>query len=111
MRARALRVQQTDAEARLWHHLRNRQFLGLKFRRQHPIGAYFADFACLEIGLIIELDGSQHQSAEAYDAHRAAVMQDHGFRTVRFWTHHVLTQTESVLTALWQLAQPRTHTP
>ena len=65
VRARALRRQQTEAEALLWRHLRSRQVLGLKFRRQHPIGPYFADFACIDIGLVIELDGGQHADDSA----------------------------------------------
>jgi very-short-patch-repair endonuclease len=52
-----LRQHQTDAENLLWYRLRNRQLLDLKFRRQRPIGKYIADFACIEIGLVIELDG------------------------------------------------------
>jgi very-short-patch-repair endonuclease len=53
VRARALRQSQTDAEVLLWSKLRARQMQGLKFRRQHPLGNYFADFACIEIGLKI----------------------------------------------------------
>jgi very-short-patch-repair endonuclease len=70
VRARELRDNQTDAEGLLWSKLRNRQMLGLKFRRQRPVGIYFADFACLEIGLIIELDRGQHSEtpAKEYDA-------------------------------------------
>ncbi|HBT40703.1 MAG TPA: endonuclease domain-containing protein, partial [Rhodospirillaceae bacterium] len=50
----------TDAERRLWRALRNRQLDGHKFRRQHPIPPYVADFACVERGLIVEVDGGQH---------------------------------------------------
>ena len=59
VRARALRTSSTDAEALLWHHLRDRRLAGYKFRRQRPIGAYFADFACLESALVVELDGGR----------------------------------------------------
>ena len=59
VRARALRQSQTDAEALLWSKLRDRRLLGLKFRRQRPIAGYFADFACVEIGMAIEIDGGQ----------------------------------------------------
>ena len=68
MRARALRKTQTDAENLLWHHLRDRRLLDLKFRRQRPIGKYIADFACLEVGLVIELDGGQHVEQLAYES-------------------------------------------
>ena len=58
-RARRLRRASTDAEIRLWSRLRNRQ-LGVKFRRQYQIGPYFADFCCIERGLVVEADGGQH---------------------------------------------------
>lgn len=58
--ARKLRTDMTDAERRLWSLLRNRRGGGRKFRRQHPIGPYIADFACVERRLIIEADGGQH---------------------------------------------------
>ena len=97
VRARALRKAQTDAETLLWSHLRDRRFQGLKFRRQRPIGPYFADFACIEIGLVIEVDGGQHGEQVEYDVRRAAVMKENGFQTLRFWNHEVLGQTEAVL--------------
>ena len=98
-RARQLRHGQTEAEARLWKHLRDRQLLGLKFRRPRPIGPYFADFACLEAGVVIELDGGQHNEdhAVAQDQEREAFMRQAGLTTLRFWNHEVLTQTEAVL--------------
>jgi very-short-patch-repair endonuclease len=58
--ARKLRKEQTEAERRLWWHLRNRQLEGWKFRRQFPIGHYIVDFACIDARLIVELDGGQH---------------------------------------------------
>ena len=62
VRAKELRANSTDAETLLWQRLRNRQLLDLKFRRQRPIGPYIADFACIEGGLVIELDGGRHVS-------------------------------------------------
>lgn len=101
-RVRALRHAQTDAQALLWSSLRSRRLPGLKFRRQHPIGHYFADFACVEVGLVIELDGGQHaeEAAERKDASRAAAMAAAGFTTKRFWNHEVLQQTAAVLDAI-----------
>lgn len=86
VRARALRQGQTDAEALLWSRLRSRQLLGLKFRRQHPLGNYFADFACIEIGLIVELDGGQHGEDRAvdYDKNRTEALLAMGFQVLRF---------------------------
>jgi very-short-patch-repair endonuclease len=83
--ARNLRRNQTSAESKLWSVLRNRQVDGLKFRRQHPIGRYIADFCCEEIGLIIELDGSQHADATVADAQRTMVLEDMKYTVLRFW--------------------------
>lgn len=110
VRARSLRQDSTDAERLLWYRLRNRQFMGLKFRRQRPIGNYFADFACMEIGLVIEIDGGQHAAQAGYDLHRAAEMKRLGFQTVRFWNHEVLQQTDAVMGRLRQIAEALTPT-
>ena len=108
--ARALRRDSTDAERRLWSKLRGRRFLGLRFRRQHPIDKYFADFACLEIGLVIELDGSQHmQPAEhSRDATRTAVLAAHGFEVIRFWDNDVLRDVDAVLQSIAHVVSRRT---
>ena len=110
VRARGLREDQTDAEALLWSKLLGRQLLGLKFRRQHPLGKYFADFACIEIGLVIELDGGQHAelAAVAYDQRRSDAMSALGFQTLRFWDNDVLRQTEAVMQTIWQTASTLT---
>jgi very-short-patch-repair endonuclease len=112
VRARALRQSQTDAEALLWSKLRARQIAGLKFRRQHSIGKYFADFACIEFGLIVELDGGQHAEAAAiaHDRRRSDDLAAMGFRILRFWDHQVLTETEAVLQEIWRTAQALTPT-
>ena len=67
--AKSLRREMTDGERLLWKRLRSEQ-LGFKFRRQHPLGGYVADFACLAPKLIVEIDGSQHVDQQAYDAKR-----------------------------------------
>ena len=112
VRARALRHGQTDAEALLWSKLRSRQIGGLKFRRQHPVGPYLADFACIEFGLVIELDGGQHGEAEmiVLDEKRAGHMADLGFQTLRFWNNDVLLQTQAVLEKILQFAGTLTPT-
>ncbi|RYX91724.1 MAG: endonuclease domain-containing protein [Comamonadaceae bacterium] len=112
MRARALRQNQTDAEALMWSKLRDRRFLNLKFRRQHPISGYFADFACIDIMLVVELDGGQHADAAdaLHDARRADDMAAEGFTTVRFWNNDVLAQTESVMAQLLVRVQALTPT-
>jgi len=110
VRARALRANQTDAEALLWSKLRARQIGNLKFRRQRPIGLYFADFACMEIGLVIELDGGQHaeESGNRNDQQRSDAMAVLGFQTLRFWNHEVLTETNAVLEKILQIAETLT---
>jgi very-short-patch-repair endonuclease len=110
VRARELRGASTDAELLLWSKLRGRQFAGLKFRRQRPIGSYFADFACVEIGLVIELDGGQHVDAAKYDSRREQAMRAFGFTTLRFWDNEVLTQTDAVLERIRLTAQTLTPT-
>ena len=83
-RARNLRKTQTEAEQLLWCSLRNRRFLGYKFRRQYIIGGYITDFVCLEHKLIIELDGQQHQAQQEYDGIRTNYLKALGFRVSAF---------------------------
>ncbi|MFJ3260268.1 endonuclease domain-containing protein [Pseudomonas sp. NPDC086581] len=97
--ARQLRRRQTDAESWLWGDLRDRRFLGLKFRRQVPCGIYVLDFYCHELQLAVELDGGQHLES-ARDAERDAWLVGQGVRVVRFWNHDVLLRTDVVLEAL-----------
>src|ERR1700676_1902620 len=88
--ARELRHEQTNAERVLWNVLHNRQVLNLKFRRQHPIGNYIADFCCIEKGLIIELDGSQHLERGKQDAERTKWLNERGFEVLRLSNGDVL---------------------
>jgi len=99
-RAKGLRKQLTDAERRLWYLLRGRRLKGWKFRRQHPVGPYVADFACLECRLIIEVDGGQHVQNQAADEKRSGYLRDQGFTVLRFWNSDVLNDTERVLEAI-----------
>jgi len=96
-RARSLRNHTTDTEQYLWRYLRGHQLGGHRFRRQVPIGNYIADFACLEVKLIIELDGGQHQEQGEYDARRDLQMEAQGFRVLRFWDNQVFQETQAVL--------------
>jgi very-short-patch-repair endonuclease len=95
-RARALRRDSTDSERHLWRLLRARRFAGHKFRRQHPIGPFTADFACTAARLVIEADGGQHADAPA-DARRTAWLQARGWCVLRFWNPDVLTHPEHVI--------------
>jgi len=93
--ARKLRRRSTDAENRLWYHLRGRRFEGAKFTRQFPLGPYVADFACRAAHLVVELDGGQH--SEAADANRTRAIEGFGYRVIRFWNNDVLENIEGVL--------------
>ena len=100
-RATTLRRHATDAEVVLWQRLRRRQILGLRFRRQVPIGPYIADFACLESKIIIEIDGSQHLNSE-HDRVRDRFLRECGFRLLRYWSHDVLRETDAVMEAIYK---------
>ena len=97
--ARTLRRTMTDAEQQLWHYLRNRAFVGFKFRRQHPIGPYVADFACVERRLVVELDGSQHLESTR-DKCRDRWLESQGYRVLRFWNHEVFLEIDGVMEAV-----------
>lgn len=99
--ARALRTKQTDAERKLWSRLRARQVRDLKFRRQHPIPPYIADFCCVEKKLITKLDGSQHD--EKTDETRARFLECQGWQILRCWDNDTLSQTDAVFEAIWDV--------
>jgi very-short-patch-repair endonuclease len=95
-RARQLRRDATTVERRLWSQLCNRQLEGHKFVRQYPIGPFFADFACREAKLVIELDGGQHADS-ATDAGRTAYLKAQGYRVLRFWNNDVWENIDGVV--------------
>lgn len=97
-RARELRRNATDAERKLWVSLRE-AFPGAKFRRQVPLGSYFADFCSHATRLVIEVDGGQHAEAADYDAARTRFIGE-GYRVIRFWNHDVLGNAEGVLATI-----------
>jgi very-short-patch-repair endonuclease len=100
-RARQLRRASTDAEKRLWQALRSK-LPQCKWRRQFPVGPYFADFACFAERLIIELDGGQHPDAIGYDEARSHFIRAQGYPVVRFWNNEVLTNADGVLERIAQ---------
>ena len=95
-RARELRRVENEAEERLWSDLRGRRLNGYKFVRQLPIGPYFADFACREANLVVEVDGSQHAGSRR-DLIRDETMNGNGWSVLRFWHTDILQERESVL--------------
>ena len=96
--AARLRRERTEAEDRFWQAVRNRQIDGHKFRFQHSLWPYVADFACLEAKLIVEIDGGQH--SEDADRERTAALEARGFQLLRFWNNDVLTNLEGVITVV-----------
>ena len=104
--ARELRKNLTDAEQRLWSHLRHRQIGHCRFRRQAPIGPYIVDFVCFEKRLIVELDGSQHAVQVEADVRRTNWFNAQGFRVIRFWNHQVFEDREGVLEAICMALDP-----
>jgi len=98
--ARALRRRSTDAERALWAILRNRQLSGFKFRRQHSIGPFVADFACVDAALAVEVDGGQHATALQSDSRRSAILAARGFTVIRFWNNEVLDNIDGVREAI-----------
>jgi very-short-patch-repair endonuclease len=99
-RAKRLRRDLTDVERKLWRWLRDRGLGGAKFRRQHPIGRYVVDFACVEAGLVVEVDGGQHAERRAQDAARTRYLEAQGFRVIRFWNNEVSENIEGVMATI-----------
>ena len=100
--------QQTDAEQLLWHLLRDNNFYGFKFRRQHPVDSYVLDFYCHEAQLGIELDGGHHNEADqqSKDKKRTAFLREQGMEVIHFWNNEVLRETEGVLESLHEALTP-----
>ena len=101
--SRRLRREQTDAGSKLWARLRDRQLCNAKFRRQHAIGPFIADFCTVERGLVIELDGGQHATQARADQGRSAYLERSGYRVLRFWDNEVLMNMEAVLEQIFQV--------
>lgn len=99
--AKENRNNSTEAERLLWFYLSNKQF-GVRFRRQHIIGQYVADFACLEKMLVVELDGGYHSLLEQQisDEQRTADLQEWGYRVIRFTNEELFLVIDLVLTKI-----------
>ena len=83
----------------------------MKFRRQFPIAGFIADFACVEVKLVVELDGGQHVERTVEDADRTARIEGNGYRVLHFWNDDVLLRTDDVLEVIWREAASRKATP
>ena len=117
--ARAMRHESTWAEKTLWRQLRNRKLEGLKFRRQQPLGSYILDYYCAEKGLVVELDGGQHDIPEEreYDVRRTDFLQKEGLEVLRFWNSQIRENLPWVLelirrkAGVWAMGDPETPHP
>ena len=89
----------------IWFKLRARQILGLKFRRQEPIGEYIVDFVCLEKRIIIEIDGGQHDVLRAQDKKRDSELISQGFQVLRFWNNEVIDNIEGVMGKICEVCE------
>jgi very-short-patch-repair endonuclease len=95
--ARLLRKNMTSSEKRLWERLNHKQIRGLRFRRQHPIDFFIADFYCHEVKLVVEIDGDIHLQRKEYDNGRSAEMEKHGIKIIRFNNSDVEDNIEMVI--------------
>jgi len=105
-----MRHSATDAERLLWMLLRARRVAGTKFRRQHPVGPFIADFACLASRIIVEADGGQHAD-NPDDARRTAWLRAHGWRVMRFWNNEILDNPEGVVAVIERALEDGTPSP
>jgi very-short-patch-repair endonuclease len=96
--ARNLRRKESDAERKLRSKLCSRQFINLKFRRQHPIGKYIVDFVSLEKKIVVEVDGGQHNEPGNMekDERRTSWLENEGYHVIRFWNNDVIPNIEGV---------------
>jgi very-short-patch-repair endonuclease len=107
--ARRLRKPLTPAENTLWQMLRNRGLLGLKFRRQHPLGPFIADFYCHELCLVIEIDGPIHEQEliKQYDKERERYLSALGLIVIQFTNEDVMSNPEVISLEISKLVQSR----
>ena len=100
--SKVLRKTQTEAEDMVWQSLRNRKILGCKFRRQHPIDKYIADFYCYEAKLVIEIDGGIHNQFDniEHDKNRSYELEELGIKVIRFTNEEVKNSLEMVLNVI-----------
>jgi len=96
-KAKENRNQPTEAEKTLWIQLRGKKLSGYKFRQQHLIGDYIADFVCLSKSLVVEVDGGYHNETKAYDEERTQFLNKKGFEVIRFKNEEVIGNLDEVL--------------
>jgi very-short-patch-repair endonuclease len=103
--AQSIRKAKVPAEALLWRVLRNRTLAGFKFRRQHPIGSYVVDFACLAYKLIVEVNGVSHLEPKN-DEVRSIFLKEDGWCVLRFWNTEIYDDLEAVQETIYRKCMP-----
>lgn len=98
----------TRSERVLWHAIRDRRCARIKFRRQVPLGQFVADFCCMELRLIVEVDGDIHEQLQQYDQHREQRLQSAGFTIIRFRNEEISKNLQDVLRRIAQRSSPLT---
>lgn len=102
-----LRKETTEAEQKLWEHIRGKKLNGLKFRRQHPLHNYIADFYCHEKKLVIEIDGAVHTTKDNAEYHKGRTyeLKELDVTEIRFWNDEVMNDIEAVLKKIIEKAE------
>jgi very-short-patch-repair endonuclease len=97
--AKSSRSNMTPSENTLWQHIKNNQLAGYKFRRQHPIATFIADFYCHQKRLVLEIDGGYHNttSQQKTDINRTAELERFGIQVLRFTNNEIENSIETVL--------------
>ncbi|MBK7709761.1 MAG: endonuclease domain-containing protein [Bacteroidales bacterium] len=109
--ARLLRRRMTDCELLLWERLKAKKILGLRFRRQHPVDIFIADFYCHEARLVIEIDGDIHKEKFEYDEGREAEIEKYGIKVIRFTNNEILNEIDIVINKIKKVVNERISSP
>jgi len=109
--ARILRKNMTVHEKLLWGRLKLKQICGVRFRRQHPIDFFIADFYCHEARLVVELDGEVHKAQREYDDGRSAEMERYYIKVIRFTNSEIEENIENVVKSIENEVSVRIKSP
>jgi very-short-patch-repair endonuclease len=109
--AKLLRENMTSPENLLWERLKGKQICGLRFRRQHPIDIFIADFYCHEARLVVEIDGEVHNLQKDYDIGRTAEMEKYDILVIRFTNNEVITEIVEVVSKIEETVKERIKSP
>jgi very-short-patch-repair endonuclease len=109
--AKLLRNDMTYHEKLLWEKLKGKQICGVRFRRQHPINFFIADFYCHEVMLVVEVDGEIHYDKIDYDDGRSAEMEKFGIKVIRFTNIEIENRIEEVINRIETTVKERLKSP